>query len=129
MKLIFLDESGYSKKWQKNIEQQPFHVLSAIAVDCDKYAELSQELRNKVEAIDDLEIENPLGRGFEIKANEVSKGKGWWKTHNDQWGSGSGLEKKPFTAYAPMHDATRKDRIRRCALSRHLPRGPGGSHL
>jgi hypothetical protein len=84
MKLIFLDESGYSKNWENDIAEQPFHVLSAIAVDCDQYNSLSKDLRDKIESIEDLELEYPLGRGFEIKANEVSKGKGWWKKHNRQ---------------------------------------------
>ena len=84
MKLIFLDESGYSKNWKNDIEIQPFHVLSAIAIDCDRYAPLSQTLREKIGGIEDLELDHPLGRGFEIKANEVSKGKGWWKSHNEQ---------------------------------------------
>lgn len=84
MKLIFIDESGYSRNWKADIEDQPFHILSAVAIDADRYHTASEELRTSVEAIEDLELEHPLGQGFEIKAKEISRGKGWWKSHKDQ---------------------------------------------
>ena len=42
---------------------------------------------------------------------------------------GSGLEKKPISGYNLLRDTTRKNRVRRCALSPHLPRRPEGGHL
>jgi len=84
MRLIFLDESGYSKNWKEDIETQPFHVLACFQVDADVYINASERLRSQVKNIGLEKIEHPLGLGFEIKANEIAKGKGWWKHHNDE---------------------------------------------
>lgn len=84
MKLIFLDESGFSKNWINDRVAQPFHVLAALAVDADNYIKACDRLRQEFNGIDELKLEHPLGQGFEIKAKDVSSGKGWWKTHKAQ---------------------------------------------
>ena len=45
---------------------------------------MSQSLRERIDGIEDLQLDHPLGRGFEIKASEIAKGKGWWRAHNAQ---------------------------------------------
>lgn len=84
MKLIFFDESGYSKSWKEDIEAQPFYVLAGFLVEADVYIDASENLRRKVNEIGLEKLEHPLGLGFEIKAHEIAKGKGWWKHHNDE---------------------------------------------
>lgn len=84
MKLIFFDESGYSKSWKEDIEAQPFYVLAGFLVDADVYIDASENLRSKVNEIGLEKLEHPLGLGFEIKAHEIAKGNGWWKHHTDE---------------------------------------------
>lgn len=84
MKLIFLDESGYSKNWVEDRATQPFHVLAGIAIDADAYVRASEKLRLEFVGIEELEMTHPLGQSFEIKAKEISAGKGWWKSHSEQ---------------------------------------------
>ncbi len=84
MKLIFLDESGYSKNWIEDRGPQPFHVLAGLAIDADNYIMACERLRQEFNGIEGLELKHPLGQGLEIKAKDISAGKGWWSTHTEQ---------------------------------------------
>ena len=83
MKLIFIDESGYSTNWLNDIEQQPFHVLSAVAIDASVYAEACKEVRERVDEMNLPGLDHPLGKGSEIKARFIMTGGGWWRANND----------------------------------------------
>lgn len=84
MKLIFFDESGYSKNWKEDIDAQPFHVLAAFVVDAHRYIEACEQLRSQVAEIGLEKLNYPLGLGFEVKAKEIAKGAGWWQQHNQE---------------------------------------------
>lgn len=84
MKLVFFDESGYSKSWLEDMDKQPFHVLAGFLVDANDYVNSCEALRTEVQNINLDKLPYPLGLGFEIKAQEIAKGSGWWKSHNDE---------------------------------------------
>lgn len=84
MQVIFMDESGYSFNWEADLDKQPYYVLSAVCFPSEKLSLAYQEIRGKVS---DLNLEGaarPLGQGFEIKARDISRGSGYWETHNDE---------------------------------------------
>jgi len=84
MKLVFLDESGYSFNWLNDIDNQPFYVLSAVAIDAASYGAACAEIQEAVAAMNLPGVEHPLGKGSEIKARQVTNGQGWWRDHNDE---------------------------------------------
>lgn len=84
MKLVFLDESGYSHNWLNDIDNQPFYVLSAVSIDCNAYAKACAEIQETVAAMNLPGLDHRLGKGSEFKARQVSKGQGWWREHNDE---------------------------------------------
>lgn len=81
MKLIFLDESGFAKNWKESVNDQPFHVLGGVLIDSQAYFTASKSLRDAVKGLDLEKVDYPLGHGFEIKAKEIAKGSGWWKSN------------------------------------------------
>jgi hypothetical protein len=84
MQIIFMDESGYSFKWEANLDKQPYYVLSAVCLPSEQLPNAYQEIRSEVS---DLNLEGatiPLGQGFEIKARDVATGSGYWRTHNEE---------------------------------------------
>jgi hypothetical protein len=84
MKLIFIDEAGYSKSWLNDIENQRFYVLSAVAIDASAYAGACREIQRKAKDMKLPGLDHPLGKGSEIKAKHVIAGKGWWGQHDDE---------------------------------------------
>ena len=81
MKLIFIDESGYSFNWLNEIDSQPFYVLSGVTIDASIYTEACRHIQKRVKDMN-VGLEYPLGKGSEIKANQLAAGRGWWKDHN-----------------------------------------------
>lgn len=71
--LIFLDESGFTNgpDWKSNINNQPYYVLSAVAVLFDNYSSICKYLRDCVNSI--LSCDFQLGYGKEIKCGEIFK--------------------------------------------------------
>jgi len=84
MKLIFVDESGYSPNWTADIVDQPFYVLSAVCIDASLYPRMCDELRRDTALMGLPGLAHPLGKGSEIKARAVARGEGWWQQHNDE---------------------------------------------
>ncbi len=84
MKLVFFDESGYSFNWLSDLSEQPFYVLSAVAVDAAVYARACKEVQESTAALELPGLKHPLGKGAEIKARQVSGGNGWWRDHESQ---------------------------------------------
>ncbi len=82
MQVIFFDESGYSKNWEKDIDNQPYYVLSAVCFPFEKLLHMYQEIRNKVSNLN-LPNAKPLGQGFEIKARDVANSSGFWNTNEN----------------------------------------------
>lgn len=76
MRLIFLDEAGYSRDWKKQIDEQPFYVLSAVCVPMDKIPAAYDRVRREINEMDLPGQEKLLGRGFEIKARDIAQGTG-----------------------------------------------------
>lgn len=84
MKLVFLDESGFAKNWKESITDQPFYVLGGVLIDSADYFAASKELRDAVAELDLEKLPHPLGQGFEIKAKEIAKGAGWWRSNQEK---------------------------------------------
>jgi hypothetical protein len=82
MKLLYIDESGFSPAWTRDIEQQPFYVVAAICIDAELYPKACRDLRHEVDSLNLQGLEFPLGQGSEIKARDVARGAGWW-ANND----------------------------------------------
>jgi hypothetical protein len=78
MQIIFLDESGYSPDWKKQIDEQPFYVLSAVCIPTSNIPAAYERLRKEIDRMSLPGQKKPLGRGFEIKARDVAQGIGWW---------------------------------------------------
>lgn len=81
MYLVFVDECGYQKDWKKpkNIQQQPVHVVAAVAIDSNDIGQVYETMRNEVKKLQ-LPRTNAdaLGKGEEIKASSIDKGEGFW---------------------------------------------------
>lgn len=78
--LIFVDECGYSHNWmdEKNIEQQPFYVLSAVAIASSRVKDIYENIRKATYFLIQNDDAWLLGHGSEIKAKEVDRGEGIW---------------------------------------------------
>lgn len=81
MLLVFVDECGYEKKWNKpkSIQQQPLHVVGAIAINSNDLGQVYDTIRNKATKLQ-LPRTNAhlLGKGEEIKASSIDRGEGFW---------------------------------------------------
>ena len=84
MRLVFIDESGYTPDWKAGIDAQPFYVASAISFPASMIAQLYAVIREDIEALNLPGQPQPLGLGFEIKAGDIARGTGWWADHNEQ---------------------------------------------
>ncbi len=82
--MIFLDESGYSRDWKKQFDEQPFYVLSAVCLPVSNIPAAYDRLRDEIGKLALPEQHRPLGRGFEIKARDIAQGTGWWRDHNNE---------------------------------------------
>ncbi len=91
MQLIFLDESGYSRNWKRQINEQPFYVLSAVCLPVGNVPAAYQRLSTEIGEMNLPGQQQPLGRGFEIKARDIAQGSGWWRNHNDERNQVRGL--------------------------------------
>lgn len=66
MKLIYIDESGFLHNWTKNIEEAPYHVVSAFSIDAANYYSSTQDLISELSTLGfDISI------GKEIKAKKA----------------------------------------------------------
>jgi hypothetical protein len=88
VKIIFLDESGYTwGNWasEKNLTEQPFHVLAAVSFPADNIPDLYDHIRSKIDAINVEGMRGKkLGNGIEIKARDIARGSGYWSHHEQQ---------------------------------------------
>jgi hypothetical protein len=84
MKIIFMDEAGYTFNWEADLDKQPYYVLSAVCLPSDKLLNIYQEIRRKISNLNLEGANKPLGQGFEIKARDVANGYGYWRTHNEE---------------------------------------------
>jgi hypothetical protein len=79
MYIIFIDESGYSYNWLGDANQQPFYVLSAVAIPANELNNLYTSVL--LEHLDlGLRSKNQkVGLNYEIKAKDVinKKNKFW----------------------------------------------------
>jgi hypothetical protein len=78
MYAIFMDESGYSFSWQKDMNNQPYFVQSAVCFPLNRLEEAYNHVRLKLGDIRLPESAGKLGRGFELKAKDIARGYGWW---------------------------------------------------
>lgn len=81
MYLIFVDECGYHRDWSsdKAIREQPFHVVSAVAIPSHALPNIYTNIRSRIAQLNLPETEaDALGRGQEIKAGSVDRGEGFW---------------------------------------------------
>lgn len=77
MDLIFLDECGYVKNWSedKAIDEQPFYVLAAVAIDATRVQGVYEQIRQEIKKLSLPGVQaDRLGRGEEIKARQVDRG-------------------------------------------------------
>lgn len=84
MYAIFIDESGYMPGWssEKNMGEQPFFVLSAVAFPVLNLAETYDVFRTHFALIGVPEMDsNEIGRGLEIKGRDIARGRGYWGTN------------------------------------------------
>lgn len=79
MTVVFLDESGYTRDWSASIAEQPFYVLAAVCIPSHALPDLYAHVSMGVQALGLPDQTFPIGRGFEIKAGDVARGRGWWK--------------------------------------------------
>lgn len=79
MYIAFVDEAGFEWNWKAGIEAQPFYVLSAVMLPCEKLSTLYKDARDAVGALKLPGQAAPLGIGFEIKGKDIAQGKGWWR--------------------------------------------------
>lgn len=85
MHVVYLDEAGYTgSDWIAGMQEQPFYVLAAVAVDIARVDEMYQCARKEMASIGLPEYIVPLGLGYEIKAKDIAKGNGWWQGHNTE---------------------------------------------
>jgi len=84
MRLIFMDESGYTPDWTVGMEEQPFYVVSAVCIPWERCEEGYRKLREEIKALKLPGFSKPLGQGIEIKAKDIAKGRGWWEVHNEK---------------------------------------------
>lgn len=82
MKIIYIDESGYTKNWEENISEQPWYTLSAVIIPANLVGKASTVLKQDVKKLNIPWQEKPIGEGFEIKAKEISQGKNYWVNNN-----------------------------------------------
>ncbi|MEM0203632.1 MAG: hypothetical protein QXO16_07710 [Archaeoglobaceae archaeon] len=78
--LIFVDESGYEARWDKDeaTRQQPFYVVSAVAIPHSEIHEVYSSIRNSIAQLKLPKIDaQALGKGQEIKASGVDRGDGF----------------------------------------------------
>ena len=81
---VFMDDSGNSFNWETDISAQPYYVLSAVCVPDDVYPDACEEIRTSITNLHIPEMSNPMGQGFEIKARDIARGKGWWQNHTNE---------------------------------------------
>jgi len=79
-----MDESGYSFNWEADLDKQPYYVLSAVCFPSEKLWSAYREIRRKISGLNLEGGNQPLGKGFEIKARDVAKGYGYWRNHNNE---------------------------------------------
>jgi len=84
MRVIFMDESGYSLNWQSDLETQPYYVVSAVCFPSEQLSAVYKKIREEVINLNIEGTSRALGHGFEIKARDISRGSGYWGTHNDE---------------------------------------------
>lgn len=84
MRLIFLDEAGFTPDWSAGMADQPYYALSAVVVPADVLAGAYTALRDGEQRLELPQATIPLGHGREIKARDVATGAGWWRSHNDE---------------------------------------------
>jgi len=79
MYVVYMDECGFSFNWKEDIGEQPFYVLSAVAIPVKNvrlaYEDVRQSLGNL--GIPGLDPHS-VGWGEEIKAKELDRGEGYW---------------------------------------------------
>ncbi|NRA48535.1 MAG: DUF3800 domain-containing protein [Phaeodactylibacter sp.] len=85
MKLIYIDESGYSQNWQKDLDKQRYLALAGVVLCADCYSYACQELRANIQALNlpKTLYPHPIGLGSEIKASSIAKGKDWWHKNTE----------------------------------------------
>jgi hypothetical protein len=84
MQVIFMDESGYSFDWKKDLDKQPYYVLSAVCLPSKGLHTVYQKIRNEVSNLCLEGADRPIGQGFEIKARDVATGSGYWRAHKKE---------------------------------------------
>jgi len=81
MYVIFIDECGYRPNWKEEnaIKEQPVYVVSAVAIPSDNVHSVYEAIRDCISRLGLPETDaNALGKGQEIKAKDVDRGKGSW---------------------------------------------------
>jgi len=82
MQIFFLDESGYAAgdwKSEKNLVDQPFHVLAGVSFPADKLPPLYDHIREEIAKLGIEGVDaKKLGKGIEIKARDIARGGGYW---------------------------------------------------
>jgi hypothetical protein len=79
MFLVFIDECGYSKNWEKCIKEQPVHVTSAVAIKADDLLNIICRIKNSLASLSLHHVDvSLLGKGEEIKASSVDRGDDFW---------------------------------------------------
>src|SRR3972149_11478428 len=84
MRMIFLDESGFTSDWVAGMSEQPFYTLSAVCVHADKLGVGYDALRESVRELRLPKSTFLLGQGHEIKARDIATGAGWWGKHTKE---------------------------------------------
>lgn len=86
MYVIFIDECGYQPNWsdEKTINEQPVHVVSAVAIDSGELGSIYKNIYDNISALAlPVTDYHTLGKGYEIKAKKVDKGDEFWGRYPD----------------------------------------------
>jgi hypothetical protein len=74
MWVAFIDESGFTKNWAKDIEQQPYFIYSALLIESSCVNSFKEEVNNRLNQSGEKPFgEKQIGRNFEIKGTKVIK--------------------------------------------------------
>lgn len=76
MRIVYIDESGFSLNWKSDLGNQPIYCLAAVCLPAESVCTAHDTIRKEIAA--KVQLTSPLGRGSEIKANDIVKGTGYW---------------------------------------------------
>lgn len=78
MEHIFIDECGFARNWTTQLDEQPYYVLAAVCIRGSRLPDAYNDLQRRISDLGLPFSDAALGRGFEIPAKDVDRGRGYW---------------------------------------------------